>query len=92
MNMLWPNWGSSDFAKPQYRVSTENPGNYCLTTCHVNKQEVTLGRLADAVADARQSITHADHSGDASTRMANRTTVADAKHHSSRTRSRHAVH
>jgi hypothetical protein len=36
------------------------------------------------VADARQSITHADHSGDASTRMANRTTAADAEHHSGR--------
>jgi hypothetical protein len=42
------------------------------------------GVIADAVADARQSITHADHSGDASTRMANRTTAADAEHHSGR--------
>ncbi|MGB0066675.1 MAG: hypothetical protein WBQ11_01410, partial [Isosphaeraceae bacterium] len=58
----------------------------CFTNGRVryNKQEVTLGRLADAVADARQSITHADHSGDASTRMANRTTAADAEHHSGR--------
>ena len=34
---------------------------------------MTLGRLTDAVADARQSITYADQSGDAFQRMAERT-------------------
>ncbi len=48
--------------------------------------EVTLGRLAEAVADARQSITHADRSGDAFPRMVSRTTAADALHHSGRRR------
>ena len=43
---------------------------------------MTLGRLPDAVADARQSITYADQSGDACERMNNRTTAADALHQS----------
>lgn len=44
--------------------------------------EVTLGRLPDAMTDARQSITHADRSGDAVQQMARRTTAADALHQS----------
>src|SRR5262249_27317901 len=35
-------------------------------------------RLPDAVTNARQSITHADQSGDAFLRMVNRTTAADS--------------
>jgi hypothetical protein len=41
-----------------------------------------LGRLPDAVTDARQSITYADQSGDALVRMARRTSAADALHQS----------
>jgi tetratricopeptide (TPR) repeat protein len=44
--------------------------------------EVTLGRLPEAVADARQAITYADQSGDAFLRMAFRATAADALHQS----------
>ena len=51
---------------------------------NLSELEVTLGRLTDAVADARQSITHADQSGDAFLRMVNRTTAADALHQSGR--------
>jgi hypothetical protein len=51
---------------------------------NLSELEVTLGRLTDAVADARQSITHADQSGDTSWRMASRTTAADALHQSGR--------
>jgi hypothetical protein len=40
--------------------------------------------LTDAVADARQSITRADLSGDAGTRLLRRTTAADALHQSGR--------
>jgi hypothetical protein len=43
---------------------------------------LTLGRLPDAVTDARQAITHADQSGDAFQRMSKRTTAADALHQS----------
>ena len=39
-----------------------------------------LGRLPDAVTNARQSITLADQSGDGAQRMINRTTAADALH------------
>ena len=42
--------------------------------------EVTLGRLAVAVADAEQAITHADQGGDAFQRMTKRTAAADALH------------
>jgi tetratricopeptide (TPR) repeat protein len=49
---------------------------------NLSELEVTLGRLPDAVTDARQSITHANQSGDAGKRMINRTTAADALHQS----------
>jgi hypothetical protein len=45
---------------------------------------VTLGRLTDAVADAQQSITRADGSGDAFCRMVSRITAAEALHQSGR--------
>jgi hypothetical protein len=41
---------------------------------------VALGRLGEAVADGRQSITHADQSGDPFQSMVNRATAADALH------------
>jgi tetratricopeptide (TPR) repeat protein len=48
----------------------------------LSELEVTLGRLRDAVTNARESITHADQSGDAGMRMIMRTTAADALHQS----------
>jgi len=58
--------------------------NAAISASNLNELEVTLGRLTDAVADARQSITHADQSGDAFWRMVNRTAAADALHQSGR--------
>ena len=49
-------------------------------TSSLSELEVTLGRLPDAVADARQSITCADRSGDAFDQMDHRTVAADALH------------
>jgi hypothetical protein len=49
---------------------------------NLSELELTLGRLTDAVADARQSIAHADQSGDAFLRMVFRATAADALHQS----------
>jgi nucleoside phosphorylase len=49
---------------------------------NLSELEVTLGRLPDAETGARQSITHADQSGDAFQRMSKRTTAADALHQS----------
>lgn len=44
--------------------------------------EVGLGRLPDAVTDARQSIIHADQSGDGFQRISGRTQAANALHQS----------
>ena len=45
---------------------------------NLSELEVTLGRLPDAVADARQAINYADLSGDAFQRMGKCSTAADA--------------
>jgi tetratricopeptide (TPR) repeat protein len=55
-----------------------------ITASNLSELEVTLGRLPDAVTDARQSINHADQSGDAFERMDNRNVAADALHQSGR--------
>lgn len=56
--------------------------NAAIRASNLSELEVTLGRLPDAVTDARQSITHANQSGDPFQRMARRTTAADALHES----------
>ncbi len=61
-------------------VQRKNWREAAIRASNLSELEVTLGRLTDAVADARQSITHADQSGDAFWRMATRTTAADALH------------
>lgn len=43
---------------------------------------LTLGRTAESVAAARQSVDYADRSGDDFQRLARRATLADALHHS----------
>jgi len=58
--------------------------NAAIYAGNLSDLELTLGRLTDAVADARQSITHADQSGDAGQRMSTRTAAADALHQSGR--------
>jgi len=47
---------------------------------NLSELELTLGKVAEAVADAAQSVTHADRSGDAHWPMLSRTTYADAVH------------
>ncbi|GAA4798502.1 toll/interleukin-1 receptor domain-containing protein [Lysobacter hankyongensis] len=56
--------------------------NAATVASNMSELELTLGRLPDAVTDARQSIRHADQSGDEFQRMINRVTAADALHHS----------
>ncbi|MBX3416240.1 MAG: NACHT domain-containing protein [Pirellulaceae bacterium] len=56
--------------------------NAAQSASNLSELELALGRLPDAVTDARQSITHADQSGDAFMRMMCRTTAADALHQS----------
>jgi hypothetical protein len=53
-------------------------------TSNLSGLEVKLGRLMDAVTDARQAITHADRSDDAFGQMVTRTTAAYALHQSGR--------
>jgi hypothetical protein len=45
---------------------------------NLSELEVMLGRLSDAVTDARQSITHADQSANAGMRITTRASAADA--------------
>ncbi len=47
---------------------------------NLSELEVTLGRLPEAVADARRAITHADRSGDAFHQLSKRATAATALH------------
>ena len=51
---------------------------------NLSELELTLGKVAGAVADGAQSVTHADRSGDAFERMSKRTTHADALHQAGR--------
>lgn len=51
---------------------------------NLSELELTLGGVTVAVQDAKQSVTYADHSGDALLRLAGRTTHADALHQAGR--------
>ena len=66
----------------EINVMNEEWKNAAAVASNLSELELTLGRLPDAVSDARQSISHADQSGDAFHRMINRTTAADALHQS----------
>ncbi|MBL8843682.1 MAG: hypothetical protein JNL90_19325 [Planctomycetes bacterium] len=66
----------------EMRVQQEARKNAAIVAGNLSELEVTLGRLPDAVTDARLSITYADQSGDAFQRMVNRITAADALHQS----------
>ncbi|MBL9175927.1 MAG: hypothetical protein JNL10_20455 [Verrucomicrobiales bacterium] len=56
--------------------------NAAASASNLSELEVTLGRVEEAVADARRSIEFADRSGDEFQRMVTRTTAADALHQS----------
>lgn len=66
----------------EMRVQQTDWLNAAISASNLSELEVTLGRLPDAVTDARQSITHADQSGNPVQRMINRVTAADALHQS----------
>jgi len=53
---------------------------------NLSELQLTLGRVPEAVADARRAVEHADRSGDAFQRMGKRTTLADALHQQGETR------
>ncbi len=45
---------------------------------NLSELELSLGEMAEAIANAKLAVTYADHSGDSFERMSNRTTLADA--------------
>jgi tetratricopeptide (TPR) repeat protein len=64
------------------RIDQEVWKSAAIIASNLSELEVTLGRVEEAVADARRSIEFADRSGDAFWRMGTRTTAADALHQS----------
>ena len=54
--------------------------NAAIRYSNLSELQLSLGRIALAMADAERSVDYADRSGDAGWRMASRTTLADARH------------
>jgi tetratricopeptide (TPR) repeat protein len=63
-------------------VTAKNWQGAAISYSNLSELEVTLGRVGEAVADARRAIDFADRSGKWEERMINRTTAADALHQS----------
>ncbi len=61
-------------------VKQENWTNAARGASNLSRLELTLGEVAGAVGDAKQSVTYADRSGDAFWRIASSTTQAEALH------------
>ena len=55
-----------------------------ISASNLSELELTLGRVADSVADGERSVEFADRTGNASQRMINLTTHADALHQADR--------
>jgi hypothetical protein len=66
----------------QIAIRRNDCKNAAVEGSNLSALEVMLGRLTGAVADARQSIAHADKSGDAFQPMVSRGTAANALHQS----------
>ncbi len=66
------------------RVNQEDWENAGASASNLSELELTLGEVGGAVRDAEQSVSHADHSGDAFQRMGKRTRLADALHQAGR--------
>lgn len=66
----------------EVRLQQQDWQNAARAASNLSELEVTLGRLSDAVTDARRAIPHADQSDDAFAGIVNRTTAADALHQS----------
>jgi nucleoside phosphorylase len=64
----------------ELRVQQQDRQNAAIGYGNLSELQLTLGRIPDAVADARRAVEHADRSGDAGQRMSKRTTLADALH------------
>jgi hypothetical protein len=62
----------------EMRIKQEVWKSAAIIAGNLSELELTLGEVAGAMADAEQSVTYADRSGDAFWRMGTRTTHADA--------------
>lgn len=60
-------------------VELEHWTNAAIAAGNLSELELTLGRVAAAVADASMAVAHADRSGDEDQRMSKRTTLAEAR-------------
>ncbi|MEK6289303.1 MAG: TIR and AAA domain-containing protein [Acidobacteriota bacterium] len=67
-------------ANLKMRVEREEWQHAPSSASNLSELELTLGEVAGAVGDAKQSVTYADRSGDAYQRIARRTAHADALH------------
>jgi tetratricopeptide (TPR) repeat protein len=65
-------------------TARNNLQNAAIAVSNLSELYLTLGDIAAAVETAQQSVELADRSGDAFTRMANRTVLADALHQAGR--------
>jgi tetratricopeptide (TPR) repeat protein len=65
-------------------VKVEQWKGAAISYSNLSELELTLGEVAGAVADAEQSVTYADRSGDSGMRMIMRTTHASALHEAGR--------
>jgi tetratricopeptide (TPR) repeat protein len=65
-----------------------NAAQYCN---NLSELQLSLGRVREAVANARRSVEHAERSGDAFQRISSRTTLADALHRQGETREARAA-
>jgi tetratricopeptide (TPR) repeat protein len=63
-------------------INQENWKESALDAGNLSELMLTLGNVAEAVTVARESVTHADHSGDDFLKEAFRTVLADALHQS----------
>ncbi len=61
-------------------VKAEKWKRAAISYSNLSELELALGRMMDAVANGRRSMTHADQSGEAFERMAGRITAANALH------------
>jgi tetratricopeptide (TPR) repeat protein len=67
-------------ASLEMRIQQQDWKDAAIVASNLSELEVTLGRLADAMTDARQAIAHADQSGDVFQRMSKHVRAADVSH------------
>ncbi len=71
-------------------VQQANWKNAAISYGSLSELQLTLGRVAAAVADAARAVEYADRSGDAFLSMGQRTTLADARHQQGETQAARA--